>query len=82
MSQPGVSRKLAAILAMDVVGYSRLMGADEERHASEAPFQWRRTFLSQDEFDRMTAGLAMAGIHPGDVAARTGGAAPKPADLQ
>ena len=26
----GVARRLAAILAADVVGYSRLMGADEE----------------------------------------------------
>jgi adenylate cyclase len=26
-----MSRRLAAILAADVVGYSRLMGADEER---------------------------------------------------
>ena len=43
------SRRLAAILAADVVGYSRLMGADEEgtlaalkairqrRHSSETP---------------------------------------------
>ena len=30
MGQAGVVRKLAAILAADVVGYSRLMGADEE----------------------------------------------------
>ncbi len=30
MEQSGVKRKLAAILAADVVGYSRLMGADEE----------------------------------------------------
>ena len=29
MIQPGVERKLAAILAADVVGYSRLMAADE-----------------------------------------------------
>ena len=29
VEQP-VERKLAAILAADVVGYSRLMGADEE----------------------------------------------------
>jgi class 3 adenylate cyclase len=28
--QPKVERKLAAILAADVVGYSRLMGMDEE----------------------------------------------------
>jgi adenylate cyclase len=26
------TRKLAAILAADVVGYSRLAGADEDRH--------------------------------------------------
>ena len=30
MSDKGVTRKLAAILAADVVGYSRLMGADEQ----------------------------------------------------
>ena len=30
MAKPGVERRLAAILAADVVGYSRLMGADEE----------------------------------------------------
>ena len=29
MAEPRVNRKLAAILAADVVGYSRLMGADE-----------------------------------------------------
>lgn len=28
---PKTSRKIAAILAADVVGYSRLMGADDER---------------------------------------------------
>ncbi|MGB6539416.1 MAG: hypothetical protein WBF03_00890 [Xanthobacteraceae bacterium] len=30
MSEGRVERRLAAILAVDVVGYSRLMGADEE----------------------------------------------------
>lgn len=30
MQQPQVVRKLAAIVAADVAGYSRLMGADEE----------------------------------------------------
>ena len=30
MAEPGVERRLAAILAADVVGYSRLMAADEE----------------------------------------------------
>src|ERR1700716_3937350 len=29
MAEPHVNRKLAAVLAADVVGYSRLMGADE-----------------------------------------------------
>ncbi len=31
MSEEGVERRLAAILAADVVGYSRLMGEDEAR---------------------------------------------------
>ncbi len=30
MEETGVKRKLAVILAADVAGYSRLMGADEE----------------------------------------------------
>ena len=30
MSERRVERRLAAIMAVDVVGYSRLMGADEE----------------------------------------------------
>ena len=30
MTEQKVTRKLAAILAADVVGYSRLMGEDEE----------------------------------------------------
>ena len=30
MAEPRVERRLAAILAADVAGYSRLMGADEE----------------------------------------------------
>src|SRR5690349_10357226 len=29
MAEPRVNRKLAAVLAADVVGYSRLMGSDE-----------------------------------------------------
>jgi adenylate cyclase len=29
MAAPRVDRKLAAILAVDIVGYSRLVGADE-----------------------------------------------------
>jgi len=34
MAQRHVTRKLAAILAPNVVGYSRLMGADEARTLS------------------------------------------------
>jgi adenylate cyclase len=30
MSEGRVERRLAAILAVDIAGYSRLMGADEE----------------------------------------------------
>ena len=30
MSETRIERRLAEILAVDVVGYSRLMGADEE----------------------------------------------------
>ena len=33
---PRTDRKLAAILAADVVGYSRLMAVDEARHPSRA----------------------------------------------
>ena len=33
MAAPRVDRRLAAIMAVDVVGYSRLMGADEAGHA-------------------------------------------------
>ncbi len=32
MSEERIERRLAAILAADVVGYSRLMGADEKAH--------------------------------------------------
>ncbi len=34
MAEEKVTRRLAAILAADVVGYSRLMGKDEERTAA------------------------------------------------
>ena len=33
MEQPNVERRLAAILAADVVGYSRLMEVGRDRHA-------------------------------------------------
>ena len=45
MKQP-VERRLAAILAADVAGYSRLMGADEEgtheRLRRSSPASWKR----------------------------------------
>ncbi len=52
MAARGVERKLAAILAADVAGYSRLMGADEAgAQAAEAARQsngeWQ-PFLSKD----------------------------------
>lgn len=37
MEQSGVKRKLAAILAADVAGYSRLVGAEEEWGITETP---------------------------------------------
>lgn len=48
MQKPQVVRKLAAIVAADVAGYSRLMGADEEGtlaqpRATAAPWSIRRS---------------------------------------
>ena len=37
MAEERVQRRLAAILPADVVGYSRLMGADEAGTLEEAP---------------------------------------------
>ena len=45
MGKGRVHRRLAAILAADVVGYSRLMGVDEEE--TLARFNAHREFLSQ-----------------------------------
>jgi TolB-like protein/class 3 adenylate cyclase/Flp pilus assembly protein TadD len=56
----GESRKLAAILAADVVGYSRLVGADEDRTLA------RLRALRNDLIDPMIAG------HNGRVVKRTG----------
>ncbi len=36
MARDGVERRLAAILSADVVGYSRLTGADEEATLAKA----------------------------------------------
>lgn len=41
MSEPRVQRRLAAILAADVVGYSRLMLADEEGTLDRLKLLWR-----------------------------------------
>ena len=54
------SRKLAAILAADVVGYSRLAGADEDRTLA------RLRALRSDLIDPTTA------VHHGRVVKRTG----------
>ncbi len=37
MAEQRVQRRLAAILAADVVGYSRLMGADDEETLARLP---------------------------------------------
>jgi class 3 adenylate cyclase len=39
--QPKVERRLAAILAADVVGYSRLMGKDDEGTHARLKVHWR-----------------------------------------
>ncbi len=48
MASPKTQRKLTAILCADVVGYSRLMGADEEA-TIETLTAYRKVFLSQLE---------------------------------
>jgi adenylate cyclase len=48
MAAQGTQRKLAAILSADVVGYSRLMGADEEA-TIETLTAYRKVFLSHIE---------------------------------
>jgi adenylate cyclase len=51
MANKATQRKLAAILSADVVGYSRLMGADEEA-TIETLTAYRKVFLSQIESHR------------------------------
>jgi adenylate cyclase len=41
MSEPRVRRRLAAILAADVVGYSRLIGEDEDATLAELKIRWK-----------------------------------------
>ena len=57
----GENRKLAAILAADVVGYSRLASADEDRTLA------RLRALRSDMVDPAIA------VHNGHVVKRTGG---------
>jgi adenylate cyclase len=52
--QPNVERKLAAILAADVVGYSRLMGIDEE--GTHARLKAYRRELIDPKIAEYTAG--------------------------
>ena len=52
MKQP-VERRLAAILAADVVGYSRLMGADEEGTRERLTAPRRRGLFSFRVQDRL-----------------------------
>ena len=51
MASSDVQRKLTAILCADAVGYSRLMGADEEA-TIETLTAYRKVFLSQIESHR------------------------------
>ncbi len=51
MAAKGTQRKLTAILSADVVGYSRLMGADEEA-TIETLTAYRKVFLSHIETHR------------------------------
>jgi hypothetical protein len=58
-----VTRRLAAILAADVVGYSRLMGADEEgtRRQSSLPIWWVLILLLNEESGRSIWSSTRAG---------------------
>ncbi len=42
MAEKRVQRRLAAILAADVVGYSRMMGEDEAGNRARWAATWRR----------------------------------------
>ena len=53
MSEERVERRLAAIMAADVVGYSRLMGADEE--GTLASLRTLRRELIHPKFDQHKA---------------------------
>ena len=68
MSEGRVERRLAAILAVDVAGYSRLMGEDEEGTLG-ALRAVRREPNADGRFNR---GLPNAGQAPEEVTPRTG----------
>ncbi len=63
-----VQRRLAAILAADVAGYSRLMGEDEEGTFNDADgadfgdFVARRPNWDSSTKDKMLDGLPKAGL--------------------
>jgi adenylate cyclase len=55
MEAPPVQRRLAAILAADVEGYSRLMHSDEE--ATMAKLSARRAFVDELIARQVSAGV-------------------------
>jgi len=88
----GEIRKIAAILVSDVVGYSRLAGADENRTLSrtaefyESEVRWRTeiprptTAARREAYGRVSPSLAKASISASKSAARSHcGAWPAPA---
>ncbi len=60
MSDIRVERRLAAILAADVVGYSRMMGADEA--ASLKDIVGSVPYGREEDRDRLRMGLELAGL--------------------
>jgi len=61
MSEERVERRLAAIMAADVVGYSRLMGADEE--GTLASLRTLRRELIHPKFDQHKGRIVKTIIH-------------------
>ena len=57
MAEDRVQRKLAAILAADVVGYSRLMGTDEA--GTRARFNDNVSFMSEFSWSSMAFSAGM-----------------------
>jgi len=53
VDQRQVERRLAAIVAADVVGYGRLMGADEEGTLAQLKAHRRALVLLHKGFDRL-----------------------------